>query len=1035
MLSFRLLGTSTLYNNGEPLTQFRSPKEPALLFYLAHTGRSHTRDAVADLLWDGRTTVQARSNLRTILARLRKQVGEALKTTRSSVSLAHESLGPVDSVQLLHALSSFEQVESTEDVRALQELLSSYDGDFLADFHLSDAPGFHAWMTTTREQIRRQVIAAYGKLGRFVLTANLPEPGIAIAQSWLQVDSLDEAAHALLLRMLLAQGRRREANAHYDHCVALLRAELDAEPSPELTALIRDAQPAPPLSPPRQLRHNLPPSYNQFFGREIVQQEIHSRLDQPWCRLVTIVGQGGVGKSRLATTIARSRLGQYADGVWLVELAEVDPADDDLSEAIATEIATAIDLRFSGSAKPTAQLIEHLQHKQALLILDNFEHVLDGVPIVLDILQRCEGVQILATSREALRVRAEWTIDLAGLGYPANGADETPSAAVDLFVARRAQQQRAPVTPENLAAARVICRMVEGLPLAIELAAALTRDASSQEIAAELSADFDKLSASLRDVPKRHSSLQTVFAMSWRTLSAELQTRLARLATFRGGFSPEAARHVARAEEHQLAALQAKSLLTFDEAANRYALHPVVRAYAGAKRPLDDPAPRRHAEHFLSLLVAHAQPLRGNAPQECIALILPDLDNVRLAWQTALAARIAPLLVPALPALSSIYQLRGLAQEGEGVMQATVHAASEWGGVGSRLAVRAGLEQARFQNRLGRYRPAMETAQSALALAESSGDRWAEGMGHILWGESLWRVGEYDGARQKLLHALALAESMASAASRSADVTLLVGWSHHHLGVVDDIQGRYADSRLHLERACDAWRAMDYTQALSNSLNSIGLACFHHGDLQAAQEAMESALTLCRQTDNRHLQSLLLNNLGILATEQSDYRRAQHYLQEGLDFAVKSGNLTSQGEVYSNLGRNYMMLGQNGLAVETLERGLQIAQAIENRPLMAEIYFHLADARSAQDAASAEPLYHRALVIARQDNLRFLECEVLISLAETMSKTRPKQAQQHSQQAIALAQEVQNSDLLHRATAIDQQLRALPRTIDESLSP
>ncbi len=215
-----------------------------------------------------------------------------------------------------------------------------------------------------------------------------------------------------------------------------------------------------------------------------------------------------MGKTRLATTIARSRLGRYRDGVWLVELAEIDPDDEDVAEAIAAEIATVLNLRLTGPARPVDQLLEHLRQKQMLLVLDNFEHLLGGVQSVLEIVQRCNAVQLLVTSRETLRIRAEWKFVLAGLDYPATDADELPSDVVELFLARHTQQQRRTLSADEFTAIRRICRMVEGLPLAIELAAGLCRHATPRQIADELRNGFDALKTSLRDVLLRHRSLR-----------------------------------------------------------------------------------------------------------------------------------------------------------------------------------------------------------------------------------------------------------------------------------------------------------------------------------------------------------------------------------------------------------------------------------------------------------------------------------------------------------------------------------------------
>lgn len=1060
MLSFTLLGSVALFKNGQPVSPFRSQKEAALLIYLAQTGRPHSREFIAELLWEGRSTKQALSNLRTVLARLRKQVDDELVVSRQSLTLAPESQQQVDSVILLTTLTKVGRVDSVAEASTLQTALDAYRGDFLADFFLADAPQFDQWVTTTREQIRRHVIAAYDKLGEYMLSTGATEKGIATVRRWLDVDALDETAHTLLIRLLLEDGQRHAALAHYDDCADLLRRELDIAPPAAMTALIQNIEPTTLVTqqqlmigqqPARQQstlqqptfqqpvvqqpilqqradrpRHNLPAPHDQFFGRIAAQQDINERLDQPWCRLVTIVGQGGVGKTRLATTIARSRLHHYPDGVWLVELAEVDQDDDDLAEAIAVEIATVLDLRLSGSATPVEQLLDHLQHKQLLLVLDNFEHLVEGgMQLVLDLLQHCESIQLLITSREALRTRAEWTVTLTGLDYPTDNQDLAQSDAVDLFAARRAQGQRETMSLDDIVLVRQICRMVEGLPLAIELAAALTHSVSLHTIANELRNGFDTLTTALRDVPDRHRSLQIVFAMSWRTLTKPLQARLARLSVFRGGFTAAAAEQITDTDTQQLIALDEKSLLSQNAEMRRYTLHPVVRAYAAARLVSPDQPLQNHAHYYLTLLAQQRETLQKDTPQHAVTMLEPELENVRLAWQTGLAfpsassgnGSLAELVEDALTPLSIVYQLRGLAHEAEATMQNTLNAATAWGAEGTALMTRAGLERARFQIRLGRYRPAIETVEIALRHAQESEDRWAEGMGHVLWGEALWRLGEYDASQTKLTHALQIAATV----DGHRDGTLLVGWCHHHLGVINDIQSHYATAHEHLQHACSAWRAIDNAQALSGSLNSIGLVYYHQGDLPAAQQAMAEALILCNQLDNRHAQSALLNNLSMIATEQSDYLSAHHYLQLGLEVATMSGNLTSQGEIYSNLGKNYNLLGKTELAVENLEEGLQISESIGNRALMATLMLYLATTESGRENLKrADSLYRQALTITRQDKLQHIECEVLIGIAELLSKENESEAIQYSAQAITLATALRNPDLLVRANAINQ---------------
>ncbi len=1017
MLSFTLLGHTELFLNSEPLRRFRSQKELALLVYLAHTGQAHRRDLIADLLWESDTSKQALSNLRTVLVRLQQQVGNDLLVTSRSLELAPASRSEVDSLQLLETLASVGSINSAATAKTADSALASYRGDFLAGFHVRNAPRFDQWAAQEREYIHREVVASYKRLAEYIASAAEYDRGVVVTRRWLQVEPLDETAHTMLIQFLLATGNTREALAHYERSTELLRRELGIEPPAAMTALLRNVQPrrAAAPRPIATTRHNLPAPHDRFVGREATQHSIHMRLDQAWCRLVTLVGPGGVGKTRLATTVARERLQHYPDGVWLIDLADIHSDDEKLAEAIAVEIAAVLDLRFAGTATPEKQVLDYLQHKHTLLILDNFEHVLEGSQIVFDITQRCENVQLLVTSREALGLRAEWLVALSGLSYPSGVTDDAPAEAVELFSARWEQQHAKVLAGDELAAVRDICHVVEGLPLAIELAAALTRQATARSIAGKLHSGFGALTTSMRDQPARHQSMQIVFEMSWRTLAPALQDVLARLSVFRGGFTAAAAHEVAGADAGHFAALADKSLLSYRAESKRYALHPVIRAFAAAKRPANDPTPERHAQFFLALLAAHTAPLQGHSPQDSMALLEPDIENMRLAWQTGITQRRADWLADGLTALSIYYQLQGLSREGEAVMHASLQAAASWDTVGVALATRASVERARFQNRLGQYWPAMQSAQAAVKLAAARADRWAEGMAHVWSGESLWRLGKYDAARTSLDRALAIAEVI--------DSTQLVGWVHHHLGIIDDIQGLYDAAHEHLQRACEAWRSLGNTMTLGVSLNSLGLVCHHQGDLEAAQQFMKHALRLCEQIDNRHLQALLFNNLSIVATERGDYAGAQHYLQDGLELAISSGNATGQAEMYNNLGRNALLQGELDRALEYHEQALQVSEQLGNRSTMAVAMLNLAECkRELGDTQRAEALYRQALQIAHHDKLHRTECNVLIGLAKLLSDSDPRQARQLIANAVTIAETLGNPDFIAQANAIARAL-------------
>lgn len=324
--------------------------------------------------------------------------------------------------------------------------------------------------------------------------------------------------------------------------------------------------------------HNLPSAYDPFIGRDEERREIHALLDEPTTWLVTLLGMGGVGKSRLAVEVARERLHRYPDGVWLVDLADLEPGALDQATCLAVSIAAALNLPWREGANPGTHLLGLLMGKRMLLVLDGVELVAaEGLPFLHAVVQRRPGVQILATSREAPSPGLGRTFAVGGLAYPSDD-DPQPWPALELLTVRRAQHCWTPLTRTDERAMRRICRAVEGLPLAIELAAGLTGDLPLPEIAAALERGLDILATPLRDAPARHRSLAAAFAVSWRRLSPELQGCLVRLAGLGDGFDSATAQHSARTTSVQLAALCDRSLLAHSVESGRYQFHPAVRS-------------------------------------------------------------------------------------------------------------------------------------------------------------------------------------------------------------------------------------------------------------------------------------------------------------------------------------------------------------------------------------------------------------------------------------------------------------------------
>jgi predicted ATPase/transcriptional regulator with XRE-family HTH domain len=524
-----------------------------------------------------------------------------------------------------------------------------------------------------------------------------------------------------------------------------------------------------PVSPP--LRSPTPspglPTYlTPFIGRAQEQAELATLLDRPDCRLVTVLGPGGVGKTRLAIETGRTIQG-FTDGAAFVSLAPVaTPA------LIVPAIGDALGFTSSGTSDLLMQLIAHLRDRRVLLILDNLEHLLDPAGVTLGLLERllmqAPAVSILATSRERLRLAGEWVLELEGLPLP-QAAHTQPDAApaLRLFAAHAERVDRAfRLAPENTATITTICRLVEGLPLGIELAAAWLRLLALEEIAQELARGLDTAELSPRSLPARHHSLRAVVDHSWQLLQASERQALRQLSVFQGGFSREAALQVAGADLGLLANLADKSLLRRG-VSKRYDLHEVIKQYAEARlrEHTDEWAATqdRHAAYFLRFVAEREQRLAGAEQFVTMGEISAEIDNIRAAWGWAASHGFHDQLEHASEILQWFYEFRNWGQEGAELFAQAVERLRATGS-----AADQGALQRTLGRMLGHYGYAAIRAgmfvEAHDALAESytllADGRDPVGLARTLSSQgsvAYYYVGDHNAARRMLDQSIALA--------------------------------------------------------------------------------------------------------------------------------------------------------------------------------------------------------------------------------------------------------------------------------------
>ncbi|MGE5124630.1 MAG: AfsR/SARP family transcriptional regulator, partial [Acidobacteriaceae bacterium] len=663
-LAIDVLGTLRISVDDRPITTMESAKVRALLAYLAvEADRPHRRETLVGLLWPEYPEDSARHSLRQALFSLRSTLGDQaakppyLLVARETIQFNRESDYSLDLDRFNLLFSSYENELSQDGAdhpvlaSHLEEMARLYQGEFLQHFSLEDCAEYEGWLLARRESSHQRILRAHSYLTNYYEMRGDFQVAQRHAARQLELDPWREEAYRQLMRVLALIGERNAALSQYDTCRRVLAEELDVEPSAEtreLYELIKQGaikpqamEPGPASPPPAR---NLPIQLTPFIGRETELRQLGDLIRNPECRCISLVGPGGIGKTRLAVQAAEDCYSEFAQGAVFVPLASVGSIG-----GVIPAMTKAIDVNFYGPGEPTTQLLNYLYDKQMLLLLDNIEHLSFEDPLqenishlLIEILQCAPGIKLLVTSREALRLQGEWLFEVPGLHYPeaAQKVVKDHYDAITLFVQRtRRILPGYSVNDDDLAEIAHICRLVEGMPLAIELAATWMRTLSPAEISMEIQENLDFLSASLQDMPERHRSMKAVFENSWRMLSANEQQVLSKLSVFRGGFQRQAAEQVASASLTILSLLVNRTLLR-RTTAGRYDLHELVRQYCAgqlATNPEEKASTQeRHFNYYLTLAETANQELQGGDQLTWLSRLEREHDNLRNALEWAL---------------------------------------------------------------------------------------------------------------------------------------------------------------------------------------------------------------------------------------------------------------------------------------------------------------------------------------------------------------------------------------------------------------
>jgi predicted ATPase/DNA-binding CsgD family transcriptional regulator len=798
-------------------------------------------------------------------------------------------------------------------------------------------------------------------------------------------------------------------------------------------------------------KSNLPTQTTPFIGREKELTDIQQLLlDEPDCRLLTLAGPGGIGKTRLALAAAARVTPSFLDGVYFAPLAAVDHA-----AFIVPAIADALHFTFYGNTEPTEQLLDYLEAKQLLLVVDNFEHLLDGADVLTSILNRAPDVRLLATSRERLRLKEEWIYEVQGLPYPPADSTETAPLsapeietyqAVQLFV-QRARQADAGFTPTTQIMADVvrICQLVEGMPLGLELAAPWIRSLNCHEIVIEIGRSLDFLTTSLRNLPERHRSLRVVIEQTWQRLPPAEQSALRQLSVFRGGCTRKAAQTVTGATLVDLSSLIDKALLRRTNT-GRYELHELIRQFGEEQLQADpeaiEAARQRHTDHFIRFLEQRTADVKGTRQVAAMVEIADDLDNVRLAWRRAVANQDADAIERAAACLFVFNLYNSGHYEGQTVFQQAVAAFTEDfdmakdDGLPDELVVLnkhenlVGFLLACQGYFLGRTRdPYMGQAllEQALALLRRAEgvDRHKEG---FVWLWLGWMVLFQERDRTEMIQAYVEPTStiLTETGDRWAEVWSLLLWGNilydlrpleaervyargaaicresgdlNNLGYtsqnrsgVNVILGRYAQAKQHMDEAHRVFVEADNILGLAYVLLRQGQLETVLGEYRQAIQTFQQAMAIFDKVRTQHNVTWAQAELGRACRLNGDLDRAEYLFKHALEAFTARKRTLSRAHCLRGFGCLAVDQGELRRAETYLREALVTYQQFESEVWVADVLSHLGQVMMAsgeQYSEAARQFFRQALELAAQHQLAPIALAVCVDMAKLWIQTDP----------------------------------------------
>ncbi|CAD5371017.1 Tetratricopeptide repeat protein [Rubrivivax sp. A210] len=935
-----LWGRPELHSNGAVLALAPERRYQLLALLALHEGKWVDRDHLATLLWPGHDPAAARRNLRKVLHQAHAVPGaQALESNDHALRWAVDTdlLAFERAVLALPGLPwARKPLQGPErrdwrariDAGGLDGTLALRRGALLQGLVERADTALRDWLAAERERTDR---AWHTVATSCLRIGSAPAACSRIAQRMLDVDALDETAVAALLTAHLAQGHSTQAQALYLIYAQRVRAELGVEPSSALRALMLAPAQPPQHTQPQYVRREVAVAAAApalFIGRKTELTELCALLERPECRLVTLLGPGGAGKSRLARQAlapGAALSAPFGGGVLWVDLEDVSD-----TAAVPARLAQSLGLVGEAADDPVTRLCSALPATRTLWVLDNAEHLPELGPLLARLLSGAPALTMLVTSRRRLHAVDGWVLPLAGLAVPDDESRDLDAAAsfdaVRLFDVRARLAQPGFQLARHLDAVLDIVGAVAGMPLAIELAAAWVRLLTPQQIAADLRHSIELLERDpASPVPLArpdHASLRMVLQRSWALLAPRECEALAALAVFSGGFTHNAARAVAHCPLPLLSALVDKSVVAVAEG-GRFGLHPAVAAFANEGLAQDPPQAEalrlRHAEHFSRVLAALAPHAIGD-PRPLVAGVEAEFANLCAAWRCAVQAGRVDWVATMVRALWAYFESRGRQREGITLLAPALALPADTAPARhAQSRLRHGLSM--LHHRAGLAEQALQLARSGTVLAADGPDTEAW-IGCVLGtGNCLWRDGAIDAAIERFEYAVALARKRGDAQCTA--------WAQGSLGVALIEAGRPQESESCLLNALAGSREVgDLYNAgwhLAN-LGRLGRSAGHRAGLDAARHWYAQALRHARDHDIAIIELHATAGMGHVLRQEGALVGARQHFDRAVQMSQRNGRLVLMESIEQGLAQLALNSGEWAEAhrlVQSLVRSAQ----------------------------------------------------------------------------------------------------------------